>query len=266
MILINKKIGETPLECIERIKATKGRLARLPMTYAGRLDPMAEGLLIILVDEECKEEEKRKFLGLDKVYEFEVLFGVATDTHDVLGLITETNFGAKDMDDESGVLFNKQTLSAEIISKVAKDFLGKRMQKYPNYSSKTVGGRSLFELTRSGEIANIDDGDYPHKEVEIFEIDFLGLERRNFHDIIEDVKEKIRLVNGDFRQREICDRWNEVADCDLKFCIAKFRAKVSSGTYIRVLAMEMGEKLGVPALAYSIKRIQVGDYKLSDII
>ena len=53
------------------------------MTYAGRLDPMASGLLIVLAGEETKNKEK--YLNLDKEYLFEVLFGFKTVTYDFLG-------------------------------------------------------------------------------------------------------------------------------------------------------------------------------------
>lgn len=72
--LIYKHIGETPLEALERFRREQGIAADVPMTYAGRLDPMAEGLLLILLGEECKNKEK--YLGLDKEYEVEVLFGI----------------------------------------------------------------------------------------------------------------------------------------------------------------------------------------------
>ncbi|MDQ3244755.1 MAG: tRNA pseudouridine(55) synthase TruB, partial [bacterium] len=83
--LLNKKEGETPLEALEsfRVKAKIGK--EVKMTYAGRLDPMASGLLIILAGEECKNKEK--YLRLDKEYNFEVLFGFATDTYDILGKV-----------------------------------------------------------------------------------------------------------------------------------------------------------------------------------
>ena len=58
MYLTYKNIGETPLECLERIRLEYGKPKDIPMTYAGRLDPMAEGLLIILVGDDCKDKEK----------------------------------------------------------------------------------------------------------------------------------------------------------------------------------------------------------------
>ena len=88
-IILQKKKGETPLECLERYRALHPELAKEKMTYAGRLDPMAEGELLILIGGECKEKEK--YLGLDKEYEVDVLFGFKTDTGDVLGKVTEVS-------------------------------------------------------------------------------------------------------------------------------------------------------------------------------
>ena len=84
-IIVYKNLGETPLECLERVRSEQGIADDIPMTYAGRLDPMAEGLLIILIGEECKNKEK--YLGLDKTYEFKILVGFSTDTYDLLGMI-----------------------------------------------------------------------------------------------------------------------------------------------------------------------------------
>jgi len=44
------------------------------------------------------------------------------------------------------------------------------------------------------------------------------------------------------------------------FLISKFKADVSSGTYVRGLAHEMGKSLDTGAIAYSIKRTRVGEY------
>ncbi|MEK7120642.1 MAG: hypothetical protein AAB840_00955, partial [Patescibacteria group bacterium] len=84
MILnLYKKEGETPLERIRRFTTENPEYKNKKMTYAGRLDPMAEGVLIILTDEDV--HIKDNFLRLDKEYEFEVLWAVSSDTHDILG-------------------------------------------------------------------------------------------------------------------------------------------------------------------------------------
>lgn len=83
-VVLYKKVGQTPLHVLEAYKNEHPELANVPMAYAGRLDPMAEGKLLVLQGDECKVQEK--YHSLDKEYEFEVLFGVSSDTADVLGL------------------------------------------------------------------------------------------------------------------------------------------------------------------------------------
>jgi tRNA U55 pseudouridine synthase TruB len=52
IIVLNKKEGETPLEALSLFRSTHKSFKDVPMTYAGRLDPMASGLLVILIGEE----------------------------------------------------------------------------------------------------------------------------------------------------------------------------------------------------------------------
>jgi tRNA pseudouridine55 synthase len=118
------------------------------MTYAGRLDPMAEGVLIVLTGEKNKEREA--YTGLDKDYEFEFILGLETDTHDVLGKITETK--------------QPKVISEKDIQNALKKFTGKFKQKYPAYSSKVVGGVPLFDLARKGKLATVV---MPDHEVEV---------------------------------------------------------------------------------------------------
>ncbi len=152
IILINKKEGETPLEALENFRKENKEYRdsnKVRMTYAGRLDPMASGLLLILAGDKTKEKEK--YLALDKEYEFEVLFGAATDTYDILGLIKHS-----DILKNVGMLGSLKDLE-KVIKKEIKFFTGKFIQKYPVYSSRTVGGRPLFTYARSGELVEIPD-------------------------------------------------------------------------------------------------------------
>ena len=86
MKLIYKPIGQTPLEAIELLRKSDPSLADVRMAYAGRLDPMADGLLVVLVGDECKNRTKYELL--DKTYNFTMLLGLSTDTYDILGRIT----------------------------------------------------------------------------------------------------------------------------------------------------------------------------------
>ena len=79
-----KPIGISPLGAIKALKEKYPELKNEKMTYAGRLDPLAEGALLILAGNAVHEKEK--YLKLDKEYEGEILFGFTTDTYDILGL------------------------------------------------------------------------------------------------------------------------------------------------------------------------------------
>ena len=70
-LTIYKNEGETPLECLERFRVEQPIYKDAVLSYAGRLDPMAEGVMLVLVDEENKNREK--YLSLDKTYEVEIL-------------------------------------------------------------------------------------------------------------------------------------------------------------------------------------------------
>ena len=65
---INKPLGFTPLELIERYKKENNISKKI--SFAGRLDPMAYGLMILLEGEECKKQEIS--CGKDKIYEFRI--------------------------------------------------------------------------------------------------------------------------------------------------------------------------------------------------
>src|ERR1035437_7784454 len=201
MLIVHKNLGETPLECLERTRFENGIAADVPMTYAGRLDPLASGKLLILVGDECKDKEN--YLGLDKEYEIEILFGIKTDTGDALGLI------------------EKVDADTQYKMPSCTKFVGKFTQAYPRYSSKTVGGRQLHNLARSGELPD----EMPTKEVEIYSIEEIGkgaiqqMIELNHHwarawqisgrDIAEQAILNVSKVKGDFRQKEIIAGWKK---------------------------------------------------------
>src|SRR3989344_5921655 len=71
-----KNRGETPKEALERLRIERPKLQNETLSYAGRLDPLAEGGLLILVGEANKEREQ--YLHLSKKYTVEILFGWST--------------------------------------------------------------------------------------------------------------------------------------------------------------------------------------------
>lgn len=246
VIVLNKKEGETPLEALSLFRSTHKSFKDIPMTYAGRLDPMASGLLIILIGEECKKKDE--YLKLDKEYEFDVLFGFATDTYDILGKVT-----AKACKEHLDAL-NAKSLEKEILKNL-KYFKGTFIQKYPIYSSRTVNGKPLFEYGREGKEVEI-----PEREVYVKSLKFLKLRKINNKKLLEKIGKRIRKVNGDFRQKEIIHIWKKELKTEETFFIASFKVKCSGGTYVRGIAQDLGEKMGLPTLAYTIKRTKIGKY------
>ncbi len=211
------------------------------MTYAGRLDPMASGVLIVLAGEATKDKEK--YLALGKEYEFAVLFGFTTDTHDILGKIVNSTI--------------PKNINPKDITKNLKYFRGQFQQKYPLYSSKTVGGKQLWQYGRASE-----DVELPAREVLVHKFEFLSLKKIAGRRLLSDILKRIGKVEGDFRQKEILSIWrkNLRGKSKAEFFLASFKIKCGSGTYVRGLVDSLGERMGVPALAYRIKRTKVGKF------
>lgn len=248
VIVMDKKVGETPLEALERVRREYRIAATVPMTYAGRLDPLASGVLVLLIGDECKTKDR--YTALDKEYEFEVLFGVATDTGDVLGLTQET--GVYD-----------EVISVESYQYCAERLVGKHLLEYPAYSSQPVSGKPLFMWAREDRLGEID---IPSREMEVGLAEFLGRSEVTSTQLLQRITQYISLVQGDFRQKEIVTQWTRVLGVDRVFQIGKFRITCQSGTYVRALIGEIGKWVGVPTLAYSIRRTRVGTYTLDSCI
>ena len=55
-LIANKKVGETLLQALNKLRKGFSFLENQKLTYAGRLDPMAEGKLLVLIGDECKNK------------------------------------------------------------------------------------------------------------------------------------------------------------------------------------------------------------------
>lgn len=290
--ILYKKEGETPLECIDRARE-EGRIPKNEKaTYAGRLDPMAEGLLIVLTGDAVHKKEE--YIKLPKEYVVEVLFGVSTDTGDVLGKIekqnTDTfflssNFSSprfssqltsnsksvarpdiEKLEDETGfeIQNTKYNIPARLndssysgLQDTLEKCAGTFFEEYPKYSSRTVSGKPLFSLARLGQIFHI-----PKHKVVIHSVILQKTKIEKGGDIAKNSIERIRKVKGDFRQEEITKLWQDFGEKnkDVDFSIIEIKVSCESGAYMRVLAEKIGNLLGVPSLAYSIKRTKIGEF------
>src|ERR1700722_19791374 len=169
MIALYKQKGETPLQTLERLRFEQPQYADAKLSYAGRLDPMAEGVMLVLVAEENKSREKH--LRLDKTYVTEILFGVSTDTGDVLGIPRSNTSGRR----------YKGHFGESEIKTVLEKSVGKFSQKYPAYSSKSF----------DKDYKSVQEGRQPENfhDVEICSAEFLDIREITTQDLLVKIKE-----------------------------------------------------------------------------
>ncbi len=236
-VFLGKKFaGETLAMLVTRFRRTLSLSESVPVTYAGRLDPMAQGEMILLLGEACKKKDQ--WLLHDKVYECTIVFGIATDTYDMLGILTQ---------------YAPRKISKEALISVLQAIIGTQSLRYPPYSSKPVDGVPLFHHARAGTLPS----DLPVKEGEVYEAILLSLEDKKVESVIDEAVATIEKVVGDFRQEAILTQWASYQNSEDFVTVASVRFTVSSGVYIRSLGVLLGEALGIPAVVTNINRTKI---------
>lgn len=203
ILIINKEKGCTSHDIVYKVK----KIFNEKVGHTGTLDPLAEGVLPILIG---KGTLCSKYLiNHDKKYVVNLALGQKTETADLEGKIIEE----KNIPDKS--------LTQSKIEKVLKSFIGKQQQMPPIYSAIKVNGKKLYEYARKGQNVEIKP-----REIEIYDI---------------------KLINIDAQKKQI-----------------QFEVFCGKGTYIRSLCEDIAEKLGTVGYMESLKRIQVGDFKIEE--
>ena len=249
-IILNKPRGKTPLEVVTSWRKAHNVPSTTPLSYAGRLDPMAEGKLLILVGDECKEQNR--YTKLDKEYQVEVLFGVRSDTGDVLG-----------MPERAQTLPDLSKLQAVIQNEI-----GTHTRAYPSYSSKTVNGTPLFLHALQDTLSSIK---IPTHEETIYKVTHTGTRsvsseklRARVRDILSTTpksNEPSKLLGADFRIGSIVPAWEKLLTDEAEYHVLSLTVVCGTGTYMRTLAERIGESLGSYGLALSINRTKIGRYR-----
>ena len=130
VILLNKPAGFTSHDCVNKMR----RLFNTKKVgHTGTLDPMATGVLPILIGRAAKAAE---YLTADsKVYRAGLQLGVTTDTEDTTGaVLTESH----------------DIPTRDTVYKACANFVGEIMQTPPMYSALKIGGKKLVDLAREG--------------------------------------------------------------------------------------------------------------------
>jgi len=150
IIVINKNKGCTSHDIVYKIK----KIFNEKVGHTGTLDPMAEGVLPILIG---KGTLLSKYLiNHDKKYIVKLQLGIKKDTADCEGQSIEE----KEIDTN---LLNKSNITA-----ILKSFIGKQEQIPPIYSAIKVNGKKLYEYARKGQEVEIKP-----RQIEIYDINLI---------------------------------------------------------------------------------------------
>lgn len=152
VLVLNKPSGPTSNRCLTAIK----RMGQKKIGHAGTLDPMADGVLLVLLGQGTKLSNYLLGGGA-KVYRGTLELGRETDTWDKEGTVTA----------EKGW----DGVSEEAVRAAIAAWQGSHMQPVPPYSAAKHNGRPLYSLARSGK-------DVPEKQkrVEISQAEVLSME------------------------------------------------------------------------------------------
>lgn len=132
ILCMNKPQDFTSFDVIGKLR---GILHMKRLGHTGTLDPMATGVLPILVGTATKACDILP--NQDKTYQATIVFGKATDTLDIWG---------KPLQD-----YPEQHVTEAALRAILPEFLGDITQLPPMYSAVSVNGKRLYELARKGE-------------------------------------------------------------------------------------------------------------------
>jgi len=209
---IYKEANWTSFDVVAKLRSI---LKTKHIGHAGTLDPLAEGVLVVLTGDDTKKQDT--IMGKTKEYLAEIGLGVSTASWDL----------------EFQPDYVGDTPSGEAVLSAIDGFKGLIQQQIPLYSAKKIQGKELYKYARQGKIPDIP---LPSKQVTIHKFEVKSIDKR-----------KVMTNQG---EKEIL-----VFEC---------RISCSSGTYIRSIAHELGEKLGTGGVLLKLIRTKVGDYCVED--
>ena len=154
IIIIDKPIGISSQGVVSRVKKI---LNVKKAGHTGTLDPMATGVLPILVGDATKLS--KYLIEHDKTYVATVTLGESRTTGDVEGEVVER-------DD-----FNIKNISEDEIKEVLNSFLGETEQIPSIYSAIKINGKKLYEYAREGIEVEVEP-----RDIELYKLNLLSIE------------------------------------------------------------------------------------------
>ena len=173
IVIIDKSEGMTSQTVVNRVKRIFGVKKA---GHTGTLDPMATGVLPVLLERGVKASEF--MLTSDKHYGATLLLGITTDTEDTTG----------------EVLSRSEIIPTEdAVRAAAESLVGEILQTPPMYSALKVGGKKLYELAREGKVI-----DREPRKITVYSIGVERLSDRKYYlDVVCSGGTYIRTICAD---------------------------------------------------------------------
>lgn len=161
ILLIDKPTGWTSFDVVAKVRGLvrQAGVAKPKVGHTGTLDPLATGLVVIVLGSYCKRAQE--FSKLDKTYEVTARLGQTSTTGD--------EEGVKTVSKEQG------RVSEEALQAALQKFTGEIQQIPPAYSAIKVNGQRAYKLARAGQevklqprtviIHSITEVEYHHPEL-----------------------------------------------------------------------------------------------------
>lgn len=150
ILIVKKEKGCTSHDVVAKVK----RLTKTKVGHTGTLDPMATGVLPLLLGDGTKLS--KYLIEHDKTYEATIKLGQKTDTADLEGKVIEEK------------TVKENIFNTEYINKILGEFKGIQIQKPPVYSAIKINGKKLYEYARNGQSIEV-----PERKIEIYSIELL---------------------------------------------------------------------------------------------
>lgn len=283
ILLVDKPKGWTSFDVVAKVRGVlqrqltadnsqlKAPSQKVKVGHTGTLDPLATGLLVILIGDYTKKAQE--FSKLDKTYEVTMKLGETSTTGDAEGTILpyvppqENSRQSRSLPEASGAS-RRQDLRSSVnvpirtsssgaqsflalhpdtngkttatttqaqLKIVLDSFEGEILQTPPAYSAVKVSGKRAYKLAREGKEVKLE----PRKVT------------------VYNIKLGHKLDKNSAQGRTLRKGWYD-------YPFVKFTANVSSGTYIRSLVEDIGHKLGTGAYMSDLRRTEVGKFSLKN--
>ena len=234
VLLVNKKKGGTSHSVVNSLRHIIGQKA---VGHAGTLDPMAEGLMLILLGYGTKLSNY--LLVNDKRYHFVFCLGIITDTLD-----------------KTGKIINKKKvyLNIEQIKQTLKKNIGKISLPVPLFSAVKIKGKKLYEYERKKQTITL-----PIRKMCFYDLEIKNIKMNTKEENHSYGNEKLAYSEVNPQNEKPCRR---LVSCESGNLKVEVELSCSKGSYIRSWVSLIGDQLGTGACLEELTRLYSAPFNI----